>query len=31
VATQAFGAQQAGLAVLFVMFGAGLAVLSRMR
>jgi MFS transporter, UMF1 family len=31
LATQAFGLQQAGLAVLFVMFGAGLLVLSRMR
>lgn len=31
VATQAFGAQQAGLGVLLVMFGAGLFVLRRMR
>jgi MFS transporter, UMF1 family len=31
VATQAFGAQQAGLGVLFVMFAAGLLVLTRMR
>jgi MFS transporter, UMF1 family len=31
LATQAFGVQQAGLAVLFVMFGAGLFVLMRMR
>jgi MFS transporter, UMF1 family len=31
LATQAFGMQQAGLGVLFVMFGAGLFVLMRMR
>jgi UMF1 family MFS transporter len=31
IATQAFGAQQAGLGVLFAMFAAGLIVLSRMR